>query len=218
MIVAMDLVLDGDAGASQSVSGPVLELAAFVSDNAYGIKNFLCRATPYLTNKLTGTAFRSFGVVQTIQLTETAIQHAWDAVHQTGLSDISAPAFRRKHFSDRMSDGNIPRAPLQYKSKIGWKNYGQGLREYKNMPKIWDAIMTKYEKVEEECDKWNKDNKWRKRGVAVLPLRYGISFTFVEGNQGNARVVIYSGDLELQFTVEMVLFWLTILELRWVKG
>eukprot|EP00978_Attheya_sp_CCMP212_P028019 scaffold95573_cov54-Attheya_sp.AAC.1 len=110
MIVAMDLVLDGDAGASENVSGPVLELAAFVSDNAYGIKNFMCRATPYLTNKLTGTAFRSFGVVQTIQLTETAIQHAWDAVHQTGLSDISAPAFRRKHFSDRMSDGNIPRA------------------------------------------------------------------------------------------------------------
>ena len=194
MIVAMDLVLDGDAGASKSVSGPVLELACFVSDNAYGIKNFMCRATPYLTNKLTGTAFRSFGVVQTMQLTETAIQHAWDAIQQTGLSNISAPDFRQKHFSDLMYDGSIPRAPFQYDSKIGWKNYGQGLLQYKNMPKIWDQIMPTYEIVQKECDSWNKKNKWNKRGVAILPLRYGISFTFVSGNQGNARVAIYSQD------------------------
>jgi xanthine dehydrogenase molybdopterin-binding subunit B len=193
-IVAMDLVLNGDAGASKSVSGPVLELAALVSDNAYGIRNFMCRATPYLTNKPTGTAFRSFGVVQTVQLTETAIQHAWDAVHQCGLSGISAPAFRRKHFSNQMPNDKIPCAPLRYNKYSGWTGYGQELRQYKNMGKIWNNIMEKYEEVEEQCNEFNENNRWRKRGVAVLPLRYGISFTFVAGNQGNARVAIFSTD------------------------
>jgi xanthine dehydrogenase/oxidase len=194
-IVAMDLVLNGDAGASKSCSGPVLELAALVSDNAYGIENFMVRATPYLTNKATGTAFRSFGVVQTVQLTETAIQHAWDAVRQENLSQISAEDFRKKHFSVLDKSGNPPRAPLRYnKYTKDWTDYGQSLIQFKNMPKIWGEIMRKYKKVEQECQEWNKTNHWRKRGVAVLPLRYGISFTFLAGNQGNARVAIYSRD------------------------
>jgi hypothetical protein len=166
-IVAMDLVLNGDAGASKSVSGPVLELAALVSDNAYGIRNFMCRATPYLTNKPTGTAFRSFGVVQTVQLTETAIQHAWDAVHQCGLSGISAPAFRRKHFSNQMPNDKNPCAPLRYNKYSGWTGYGQELRQYKNMGKIWNNIMEKYEEVEEQ----GVELDVRKRHRHLLDLR-----------------------------------------------
>ena len=56
--------------------------------------------------------------------------------------------------------------------------------------KCWKEckIMSDYENQKKEVEEWNSKNKWKKRGIIMLPTKYGISFTSTMKNQGGALV------------------------------
>ena len=56
--------------------------------------------------------------------------------------------------------------------------------------KCWEEckIMSDYENQKKEVEEWNSKNKWKKRGIIMLPTKYGISFTSTMKNQGGALV------------------------------
>ena len=56
--------------------------------------------------------------------------------------------------------------------------------------KCWEEckIMSDYENQKREVEDWNSKNKWKKRGIIMLPTKYGISFTSTMKNQGGALV------------------------------
>ena len=56
--------------------------------------------------------------------------------------------------------------------------------------KCWEEckIMSDYENQKKEVEEWNTKNKWKKRGIIMLPTKYGISFTSTMKNQGGALV------------------------------
>jgi xanthine dehydrogenase/oxidase len=61
------------------------------------------------------------------------------------------------------------------------------------VPKCWDEVVSRAELAtkQRECRDFNLANKYKKRGVAALPVKFGISFTAQFLNQGAALVIIY---------------------------
>jgi xanthine dehydrogenase/oxidase len=62
-----------------------------------------------------------------------------------------------------------------------------------NVPKAFSDVRASvdYEGRVAACTKFNSENRWRKRGVAVLPTKFGIAFTAKFMNQGGALVHLY---------------------------
>ena len=58
----------------------------------------------------------------------------------------------------------------------------------------WDGVVEQasFAERQEACDEFNKANRWRKRGLAVIPTKFGISFTTKFLNQAGALVHVYT--------------------------
>ena len=69
--------------------------------------------------------------------------------------------------------------------------------------RCWEEckIMSDYEIQRKEVSEWNSKNKWKKRGVIMIPTKYGISFTGASKNQGGALVHV-SNPSKLQCNIE----------------
>ena len=48
--------------------------------------------------------------------------------------------------------------------------------------------MSDFEVQKNQVADWNAKNKWKKRGITIIPTKYGISFTGLSKNQGGALV------------------------------
>ena len=78
--------------------------------------------------------------------------------------------------------------------------YNEGQMTHFNIPlkhcnaeRCWKEVDSKFNlaKQKEECAKFNAEHKYRKRGVCMTPLKFGIAFTFSPLNQGNCLLHIY---------------------------
>ena len=58
---------------------------------------------------------------------------------------------------------------------------------------LWDKLLksSEYEKRKKEVFEFNDNNRWRKRGIAVIPTKFAIAFTFTSYNQAGALVHVY---------------------------
>jgi xanthine dehydrogenase/oxidase len=74
-------------------------------------------------------------------------------------------------------------------------HFGQQLVDW-NVPAMWRQIKESadFDRRVAEVDKFNSEHRWKKRGIALLPTKFGISFTALMLNQGHALVHIYSHD------------------------
>ena len=63
-----------------------------------------------------------------------------------------------------------------------------------NVPSMWDRLAEQLgvSKFREAADEFNKKSKWIKRGVSLLPTKFGIAFTAKYMNQGGALVHLYT--------------------------
>lgn len=63
-----------------------------------------------------------------------------------------------------------------------------------NVPKMWDRLEKELDvpKRRAEAAEFNAKNKWLKRGVALVPTKFGIAFTAKYMNQGGALVHLYT--------------------------
>ncbi|HVW97868.1 MAG TPA: molybdopterin cofactor-binding domain-containing protein [Mucilaginibacter sp.] len=163
----------GDGGAFYDCSFVVSNCIITRADNAYQIPNFQAQIDVCRTNTAPSTAMRAFGDVQGKVLMENAID---DAAFTIGMS---AEAVREKNLYDR---GDVT-------------PFGQPLT-YCYMKDVWQYLKEKcrYDTKVAEVEKFNAENKWRKRGLSMIPVKYGSGYNLTMLEQAGAFISIYQGD------------------------
>ncbi|XP_077254247.1 xanthine dehydrogenase 1-like [Tasmannia lanceolata] len=169
--LALDLELYNNAGNSLDLSLAILERAMFHSDNVYEIPNVRIRGRVCYTNFPSNTAFRGFGGPQGMLIAENWIQRV--------AMELSKSPEEIREFNFQ-SDGSV----LHYGHKL----------QHCTLRQVWDELNASCDffKAREEANKFNMQNRWRKRGVAMVPTKFGISFTAKFMNQAGALVHVYT--------------------------
>ena len=172
MITAYKVFLNADAGATADLSMAILERAVLHADNAYFIPNISVIGKAWKTNLPSNTAFRGFGGPQGIAVIENAI----DSIARFLKKD--AIEIRYQNFY-----GLTNRNTTHYEEKI----------ENNHLFKIYDQLIqtSEYNKRRAEILAFNSGNEFYKRGMALCPVKFGISFTTAFLNQAGALVNIY---------------------------
>lgn len=160
-----------DAGASADLSPAVLERSLFHANNTYFIPNLRVTAYSCRTNLPSNTAFRGFGGPQGMFVIEAAIAKA---AEELGVSAI-----------------DIQRANLLQEGDAF--HYGQ-LAEGCEAQPCWADAEQRYNlpQLQQEVDEFNRNNALKKKGLAAMPICFGISFTKKWMNQARALVHLYT--------------------------
>jgi len=176
-ILAIDYTFALRAGFSADLSGPVGDRALFHCDNAYFFPAVHAKSAPLYTNTVSNTAFRGFGGPQGMVGAERVIDEVAFAVGKDPL-DI-----RKLNFYDAMG-----------------VECERNLTPYHQ--KVEDCIIQRIvAELEESADyagrrraiqAFNAGSRVIKRGLALTPVKFGISFTKTESNQAGALVHVYT--------------------------
>ena len=177
-ILGADITLLSRCGYSTDYSGPVNDRACLHIDNCYYIPNLKLISHRCKTNTQSATAFRGFGGPQGMFGIETIIEQIANDIGKDPL-DVRM----RNIYQDPAVSGNPATMVTQY---------GQTIADW-----VGDKVITqvaseaKYRERRDSVNAFNKVNKRRKRGLALVPLKFGISFTATMLNQGGALLNIY---------------------------
>lgn len=181
-ILGLDLMLASRCGHSVDYSGPVNDRAMLHVDNCYHLPNLRLVSHRCRTNTQSSTAFRGFGGPQGMFAIETVI----DAIaRDLGLDALEVR--RRNLYRDPAASGD----PTSLTT-----HYGQVIEDFV-ADRILDELEAEsgYRARRAAIDAFNADpvtGRVRKRGLAITPLKFGISFTATALNQGGALVNVYS--------------------------
>lgn len=169
-ILAYEVTHYQNAGAAADLSPAVMERTLFHSTNAYFVPNVNAKAYSCKTNLPPNTAFRGFGGPQGKFAIEAAIVKAADSL---GIS----PSIIQKN--NLVKDGDE-------------LSYGQILQQTE-AHHAWETCMSQYdyEAQKVRIAEFNKTNSRHKKGLAIQPICFGISFTNTMMNHARALVHIY---------------------------
>jgi xanthine dehydrogenase large subunit len=163
--------LYSDAGWSLDLSEPVMGRALFHLDNAYYLP--AVRAAGYVckTNKTSQTAFRGFGGPQGMLVVEEIL----DGV-----------ARRLSLAPETVRERNLYREGQT-------THYGQIVKDAGRISKLWRRLLetSDFAARRLRIERFNRAHPHRKRGLAITPVKFGISFTATLFNQGAALVLVY---------------------------
>lgn len=173
-VLAAHVELTSDGGWSLDLSQPILDRALFHLDNAYYLPavHFTGRAAK--TNTTSHTAFRGFGGPQGILVIEEIMDRVAracglrpDVVRERNLYHGTGET-NRTHYHEDIGDNRIQA--------------------------IWAQAKAEAKFAERRCeiDAWNATHPRVKRGLAITPVKFGISFTLTHYNQAGAFVLIYA--------------------------
>ena len=172
IIQGLKLKLASNCGMSPDLSLAINERALLHIDNAYFISdlevaNYLCK-----TNTSSSTAFRGFGGNQGMM----AIENIIDNISRNLKKDPST--IRKNNFYQKNSK-NITHYGMKINDNV--------------INEIFNKLEKKsnYKKRYLQIKKFNKKNKYKKKGIAITPLKFGVSFTTIHLNQAGALVHIY---------------------------
>lgn len=169
-IIAYQVTFYQNAGASADLSPPVLERTLFHCTNSYFIPNVTATAYSCRTNLPPNTAFRGFGGPQGMFVIECAIAHAAEKL------GVSSAEIQRKNL---IFDGEeFPYGQRAESEAI--TSWTQGDEKYN------------YTQLQREADDFNAASKYFKKGVAMMPVCFGISFTKTPMNQARSLVHVYT--------------------------
>ena len=178
-ILALKLMMASRCGISPDLSGAINDRAIYHIDNAYYIPNIEINSYRCKTNTVSNTAFRGFGGPQGMFCIENIIENIAQKLNR------EASEIRKINF---------------YKDKIkNTTHYGMRITD-NVIEDIFNKLIKKsnYKKRKIEIDNFNKKNKVLKKGIAITPVKFGISFTTTHLNQGGALVHIYTdGSIHL---------------------
>lgn len=179
LLLALEAHLVADGGFSTDLSRAILDRALFHIDNAYSIPNVSLTGHVAKTNLPSNTAFRGFGGPQGMAVIEHILSRA------AGRLRLPAHAVRRMNFYREAPHDVTP--------------YWQ---EVSGLPltRLWDELIdsSDYEKRRVALSQFNASQTHCKRGIAITPVKFGISFTTSFLNQAGAFVVIYAdGSVQL---------------------
>lgn len=170
-ILALDLEIFNNGGNSLDLSLAVLERAMFSSDNVYEIPNVRIKGKVCFTNLPSNTAFRGFGGPQGMIIAENWIQRI---------------SMEVKKCPDEIREVN-------FQSEGSVLHYGQNI-EHSTLESLWHELKQScdFSPARKEVERFNLHNRWKKRGIAIVPTKFGISFTAKFMNQAGALVQVYT--------------------------
>ena len=169
-IVAYAATFYQNAGAACDLSLPVLERTLFHCTNSYFIPNVSATAYSCKTNLPPNTAFRGFGGPQGMFVIESAIAHAAEKLN------VSRDEIQRKNLikdGDEFPYGQI----AESEAEVSWAQADEKFD---------------FAKLKSDADEFNQQNKFVKKGVALMPICFGISFTKTAMNQARSLVHVYT--------------------------
>lgn len=171
-ILAYDLRLNANAGAATDLSMAILDRAVFHADNAYYIANISVVGKAWKTNMPSNTAFRGFGGPQGMAVIENAI----DRIARYLKKDPAEVRYVNFY-------GLENRNTTHYEQQV----------ENNRLFIIYDQLVKSsgYFQRREAVNEFNRKNTHVKRGLALTPIKFGISFTTSFLNQAGALLNIY---------------------------
>jgi xanthine dehydrogenase large subunit len=177
-ILGYDVQLAARCGHSVDLSPGVVDRAMFHADNAYFLPASAIRSKRLKTNTVSNTAFRGFGGPQGMMAVERAIDAiAW----KLGLDPLDV---RTKNFY----------APGRDMTPYGMKVADNVLPEIVGQLEA----SAEYRERRREIGTFNSRSHFLKRGIALTPVKFGISFTIPTMNQAGALVHVYrDGSIHL---------------------
>ena len=172
-IRGIDLALASRCGFSADLSGPVNDRAMFHVDNCYFLESIALTSYRCKTNTVSDTAFRGFGGPQGMFAIEYVLE---EIARHLGLDPLDV---RRVNLY-----GAAPRDETPYRMKV----------EDNVMPELAARLETtsRYRERCAEIANWNRTSPVLKRGIALTPVKFGISFTATHYNQAGALVNLYT--------------------------
>ncbi|KAK7788687.1 hypothetical protein R5R35_008349 [Gryllus longicercus] len=170
-ITGCEVYIYNNGGYSMDLSGAVLERAMFHTENSYKIDNVRVHGYVCRTNIPSNTAFRGFGGPQGMFFAETMIR---DIATYLGKEPSEVAEI------NLYQEGNIT-------------HYNQPLLNC-TLQKCWTECVARsdYSARQQEIQQYNELNKWKKRGISIVPTKFGISFTCKFLNQAGALVHVYT--------------------------
>ncbi|KAL4782312.1 Molybdopterin-binding domain of aldehyde dehydrogenase-domain-containing protein [Aspergillus varians] len=171
------IVLDADAynnaGYSVDMSSAVMDRCLTHMENCYFIPNVWLRGWVCKTNTHSNTAFRGFGGPQAMYIAESIINAVAENVN------INVDEVRRRNLY-----------------AIGQRTpFLQTIDEDWHVPLLLEQVRqeSKYDERRAAIEKFNSAHRWRKRGICLIPTKFGISFaTALHLNQAGASVKVYT--------------------------
>ena len=173
-LLAAHVTLVSDGGWSLDLSTPINDRALFHIDNAYYIPAVLATGRVAKTNVTSHTAFRGFGGPQGMIVIEEIIDRIArrlglppEVVRERNLYHGTGET-NRTHYREDLGDNRIQ--------------------------EIWRQVLdeAKFAERRAEVAAWNAAHPHMKRGLAITPVKFGISFTLSQYNQAGAFIVIYA--------------------------
>ncbi|WP_308916019.1 xanthine dehydrogenase molybdopterin binding subunit [Jannaschia sp. LMIT008] len=181
-------------GWAQDLSLPVADRAMLHADNAYDIPAMRIESWRLRTNTQSATAFRGFGGPQGMLGIERVLDHVADAVGRDPLA-----VRRLNYYPDRRHDGRHDVGGDVRGDVVPTTHYGQPVDDF-CLGALTDALA-------ERCDYAHRRDAIRAanagsdhilRGIALTPVKFGISFTLTHLNQAGALVHVYAdGSIHL---------------------
>jgi len=169
-IIAFETTYHQNAGAAADLSPAVLERTLFHSTNTYFVPNVKATAYSCRTNLPPNTAFRGFGGPQGMFVIEAAIDKA------------------AKHIG-------VQAWEIQKKNLIQTGDeFPFGQKADSEATECWETAEHVYQpdQIQIRIEKFNAENILFKKGMAFMPICFGISFTKTPMNQARALVHVYT--------------------------
>jgi xanthine dehydrogenase large subunit len=176
---SLELTLASRCGVSADLSGPVNDRAVFHADNAYFLPAVSIVSHRCKTNTVSNTAFRGFGGPQGMFAIEGVIAAV---ARRLGLDPLDV---RKRNLY-----GPAPRNVT---------HYGMTLRD-NILPELIEDLEARssYRERRAQIAKFNQGSSVFKKGLALTPVKFGISFTAIPMNQAGALVHLYTdGSVQL---------------------
>jgi xanthine dehydrogenase large subunit len=169
-IIAYEATFYQNAGAAADLSPAVMERTLFHCTNSYFVPNVKATAYSCRTHLPPNTAFRGFGGPQGMFVIEAAIAKA--------AEQLKIPASEIQQKNLLQSGDEFP--------------YGQKAESEAN--ECWSKTNELYhiKKLQKETDDFNAANELYKKGIALMPICFGISFTKTLMNQARSLVHVYT--------------------------
>ena len=169
-IVAFETTTYQNAGAAADLSPAVMERTLFHCTNTYFVPNVTATAYSCRTHLPPNTAFRGFGGPQGMFIIESAIAKAAD--------ELGINAWDIQHKNLLKTGDELP--------------YGQKVESEAH--ECWHRANEKYNlaAIQDKVKAFNEANTLYKKGIAIMPICFGISFTNTLMNQARALVHVYT--------------------------
>jgi len=172
LIQGLELTLASDCGRSADLSGPINVRAMFHSDNCYFLEHVRIISHRCKTHKASNVAFRGFGGPQGMMAIEYIVDEIARYLQKDAL-DV------RKHNFYGVDERNVTPYGMRVEDNI----------IHRLVAELEQGAA--YRQRRREIDAFNSKNAILKRGLALTPVKFGISFTATFYNQGGALIHVY---------------------------